>query len=158
MPIQLRPVRVGFVVDKFALGDVFIRVLKISSVSIIPPLLHTLLRHVAFSRNPNGRSLITVEKATHFANRGARDRKVPSLSSSLKGQGPQMTTGCANSMRFSIKAAPFLFHRYLKTSSGLYFSSRLASARASFPEIKMLGWADLKSTVFLEQWVLFLEE
>ena len=139
MPIQLRPVRVGFVVDKFALGDVFIRVLKISSVSIIPPLLHTHLRHVAFSRNPNGRSLITVEKATHFANRGARDRKVPSLSSSLKGQGPQMTTGCANSMRFSIKAAPFLFHRYLKTSSGLYFSSRLASARASFPEIKMLG-------------------
>jgi hypothetical protein len=85
MPIQLRPVRVGFVVDKFALGDVFIRALQISLVSIILPLLHAHLRHVAFSRKPNGRSLITFENATHFANQGAWDRKVPSLSSSLKG-------------------------------------------------------------------------
>jgi len=109
MPIQLRPVRVGFVVDKFALGDVSIRALQISSVSIIPPLLHTHLRHVAFSRKPNGRSLITVENAKHFANRGARDRKVPSLSSSVKGQGTHMTTGCANIMGFSVKAVAFLF-------------------------------------------------
>ena len=85
MPTQLRSVRVGFVADKFALGDVFIRALQISPVSIIPPLPHTHLRHVAFSRKPNGRRLITLENATHFANRGAWDRKVPTLSSFLKG-------------------------------------------------------------------------
>jgi hypothetical protein len=32
MPIQLRPVCVGFVVDKHALGDVFIRALQTSPV------------------------------------------------------------------------------------------------------------------------------
>jgi len=87
MPIQLRPVRVGFVVDKFAVGDVFIRALQISPVSIIPPLLHTHLRHIAFSRKPNGRSLITFENATHFANRGAWDKKSPVTFFVCKGLG-----------------------------------------------------------------------
>jgi hypothetical protein len=35
------PVHVGFVVDKVALGHFFIRFLRFSPVSIIPPLLHT---------------------------------------------------------------------------------------------------------------------
>jgi hypothetical protein len=35
-----RAVHVGFVVDKVALGRVFLRVLRVSHVSIIPPLLH----------------------------------------------------------------------------------------------------------------------
>ena len=36
-----RPVQVGFVVDKVALGLVFLRPLPSSSIRIIPPLLHT---------------------------------------------------------------------------------------------------------------------
>jgi hypothetical protein len=37
---QVGPCGVGFVVDKVALEQVFLRVLQFSSVSIIPPLLH----------------------------------------------------------------------------------------------------------------------
>jgi hypothetical protein len=36
-------IRVGFVVDKVALGQVFLRVLRFSPVNIIPPGLHTLV-------------------------------------------------------------------------------------------------------------------
>jgi hypothetical protein len=35
-----RPVHVGFVVDKVAMGQVFLQVLRYSPVSIVPPLLH----------------------------------------------------------------------------------------------------------------------
>ena len=38
-----RPVHVGFVVDKVALGQVSLRVCRFFPVSIIPPMLHTLL-------------------------------------------------------------------------------------------------------------------
>jgi hypothetical protein len=36
-----RPVYMGFVVNKVALGQVFLRVLHLSPVSIIPPMLHS---------------------------------------------------------------------------------------------------------------------
>jgi hypothetical protein len=38
--VDPRPVIVGFVVDKLALGQVFPRVLLISIVNFIPPVLH----------------------------------------------------------------------------------------------------------------------
>jgi hypothetical protein len=61
-----RSVRVRFVVDKLALGQAFVRVFRVSSVSIIPPLLHTHLNlHVTFTR-ANGRCLRTFQKAMLF--------------------------------------------------------------------------------------------
>jgi hypothetical protein len=41
-----RAVPVEFVVEKVALGQVFLRVLRFSSVNIIPPLLYALIYHV----------------------------------------------------------------------------------------------------------------
>lgn len=43
---DLRPVHVTFMLGQVALGQVFLRVLQFSSVSIIPPILHT---HLHFS-------------------------------------------------------------------------------------------------------------
>jgi hypothetical protein len=46
-----------FVVDKVPVEKVFLHVLLVSSVSIIPPILHTHLRlRVAVSRKTNGRN------------------------------------------------------------------------------------------------------
>jgi hypothetical protein len=39
-------IRVGFVVDKVALGHVFLRVLRFSPVSMIPPSFPTLIYHL----------------------------------------------------------------------------------------------------------------
>ena len=58
-----RSVRVIFVVDKAAFGQVFLRVLSFSSVSIIPPLLHTNLHLHAVLTRTKGRSLGTFQKA-----------------------------------------------------------------------------------------------
>jgi hypothetical protein len=40
--VRPRSVHVGFVVDKVALGQVFMRVLRLSPVNFIPPVLHYL--------------------------------------------------------------------------------------------------------------------
>ena len=64
---------VRFMVDKVALGEVFLGVLRFRSVSIIPPMLrararththtHTHLHlHVALTRRTNGRSVRTFQK------------------------------------------------------------------------------------------------
>jgi hypothetical protein len=42
--------RVGFVVDKVALGQVSLRVFRFHPVSIIPPWLSTLIYHVGFEQ------------------------------------------------------------------------------------------------------------
>jgi hypothetical protein len=48
-----------------ALGLIFLQLLLLSSVSTIPPKLHTHLHlHVAFTRSTNGHSLGTCQKAT----------------------------------------------------------------------------------------------
>ena len=62
-----RPVHERSVVDKVAVGQVYLRVLRFSPVSIIPPMLHTHLHlHVALNRRTKGRSLGTFEKAVFF--------------------------------------------------------------------------------------------
>ena len=38
---NVRPVHVGFLVGRVALGQVFVEVLWFSPVSVIPPMLHT---------------------------------------------------------------------------------------------------------------------
>jgi hypothetical protein len=53
---------VGFVVDKVALGKLFLSVLPFPPVSIIPPVLHTHLHlQVALTRRTNGPSLGTLK-------------------------------------------------------------------------------------------------
>ena len=73
-------VHVRFVVDKVTLGHVFLRLLRFSPVSIIPPLLRTHL-HIQFAviRRTNGRILGAFRKAVIFGNRGTLDRKEISL-------------------------------------------------------------------------------
>jgi len=67
------PQRLGFdpwsfhsisVVDKVALGQFFLRIFRVSPVSIIPPVLHTFLQlHIARNRRTSGRDLGTFQKA-----------------------------------------------------------------------------------------------
>jgi hypothetical protein len=65
-----------FVVDKVALGQILLRVLRCSSVGIFPPTLHTHLHiHVALTRRAKRRSLETFQKCA-LVNRGILDRKV----------------------------------------------------------------------------------
>jgi hypothetical protein len=45
---------VGFVVDKVALGQVFLRVLRLSRVNIIPPWLSILIYHLRINNRPVG--------------------------------------------------------------------------------------------------------
>ena len=53
-----RSVHVRFVANKVALGQVFLGVLRFSSVSIMPPMLHTDPHlHVVLTRRTNGRGL-----------------------------------------------------------------------------------------------------
>ena len=63
----------SYVVDRVALGNVFLRVLRFSPVNIIPPLPLALLHlHGARTRRTNGRSLGTFRKSsTLFENYGA---------------------------------------------------------------------------------------
>jgi hypothetical protein len=68
----------GFLMDQMALRQVFLRVPQFSTVSIIPPMLHTHLHlHVAFTRRTKGQILRTFQKAVY---RGVLERKVLSLS------------------------------------------------------------------------------
>jgi hypothetical protein len=74
-------VRVGFVMDKVALGQDFFCVLRFSPVSIIPPVLHThTYVHVVLIRRTNGRSVGPFKKQCSFGNRGALNRRVRGLS------------------------------------------------------------------------------
>jgi len=51
----------GFVVDTVALGQAIFRLLQLSTVNIIPPMLHThILLHAASTRRTNGRNLGTL--------------------------------------------------------------------------------------------------
>jgi hypothetical protein len=72
-----RSVHMGFVVDKVALGLVFLPVLQFSPVSIIPPMLHTHLHlHIALIRRRNGEVCEPTIKQCPLGNRGALARKV----------------------------------------------------------------------------------
>jgi hypothetical protein len=52
-------------------GTAFLRILRFSSVSILPPALHILIHvHIALTKT-NGRNLGTFQKAMSFGNRGA---------------------------------------------------------------------------------------
>jgi len=58
-----RLVDLRFVVDKVTLGLVFLRVLGVSIVNVIPPMLHSRLQiRVSVTRRRNGRSLGTFQK------------------------------------------------------------------------------------------------
>jgi hypothetical protein len=66
-----KSVYVRFLVDKAAVGAVFLRVLRSSPVIIIPPVLHTHLHlHTALTSKKKGRSQGTFQKAMLFASRG----------------------------------------------------------------------------------------
>ena len=62
--LDRRSMHVRFVVDRVALGQVFLPVIRFSLVSIIPSVLHTFFHlHVALTRRTNGRSVVTSRKA-----------------------------------------------------------------------------------------------
>ena len=68
--------------DKVALEQVFLRVLRFSPVSIIPPMLHTRLRlgvHVALTKGQTGNAWEPSKKQYPIGNREALDRKAFSL-------------------------------------------------------------------------------
>jgi len=59
------PVRVGFVVEKVALGQVFLQYFPFPLPVSFTPMLHSHLHlHVALARRTNGRNLGTFHKAT----------------------------------------------------------------------------------------------
>jgi hypothetical protein len=63
---------VRFVVDLAALGQIFLRMLQFSPVSIIPPVLHTHLHlQAARTGKTNGQSLGTLQKALVFLKSGS---------------------------------------------------------------------------------------
>jgi len=65
--VRTTPVHVRVLVDKVALGRVFLLVLRLYPVSIIPPMLHTHLHlQVGFTSSTNGRNLGTFQKAMLF--------------------------------------------------------------------------------------------
>jgi hypothetical protein len=62
-----RPARVRYVVDLFELVWVLLRVLRLYSVIVIPPMLHTHRHtHVAFTRKTNWTGLGTFQKSVRF--------------------------------------------------------------------------------------------
>jgi hypothetical protein len=70
---QLNPrsFHVRFVVDRVAMGQDFLRLLRFPPVSIIPSMIHTHLHlRVAFVRRTNKRSLETFEKTMFFSEIG----------------------------------------------------------------------------------------
>ena len=69
-----RLVNVVFVVDRVALGQVFLPVFRFSPVTILAPFLHTnLYLHVAVIRRTNGWSLGTCQQQYYFGNQGSQD-------------------------------------------------------------------------------------
>jgi hypothetical protein len=56
--------------EKVALGQVFLRVLGFSPVSIIPPMVHTHHLHAALTRRTKGQSFGTFQKAMVFRKAG----------------------------------------------------------------------------------------
>jgi hypothetical protein len=67
-----RSVHVRFVMDKVALGQVFLPVLRFPPVSVIPSVFHIHFHlHVALTRRTNGRSLGTFQKAVLFRKSGS---------------------------------------------------------------------------------------
>jgi hypothetical protein len=70
---------VKFVVEKVALGEEFLWVLRFSPLNIIPPVPHAHLHlHVNFIKT-NGQSLTTVKKQCSLRNLESLDRKVFSI-------------------------------------------------------------------------------
>jgi len=68
-------VHVIFVMDKVALKQGFLRVLRCSLVSIIPPMLHTHLQlHVVLSRT-NRRNLGNFQKQCYVGSQGVLEMK-----------------------------------------------------------------------------------
>ena len=69
-----RPVRLGFVVDKVPLGQVLLRVLLFSPVSIVPPMLHTNIYVVILSSEgqasekwePSKKAVLFQSQGTHI--------------------------------------------------------------------------------------------
>jgi hypothetical protein len=78
-------VYVGFVVDKVALGQVFLPVLQFSHVSMIPPMLHTHLHiNTTLIRRTSGRMLKVFKKPFLFGyqetlNGNSTMHRLPSL-------------------------------------------------------------------------------
>ena len=69
-----RLANVVFVVDRVALGQIFLPVLRFSPVTIIAAFLHThLYLDVAFIRRTNGEAMGTVQQQYYFGNRGSQD-------------------------------------------------------------------------------------
>ena len=62
-----RQVHAIFIMDTVKRGQIFLRVLRFSPVSIIPPVLHTHL-HVILTRRTNGQRLINFHKQCAFGN------------------------------------------------------------------------------------------
>jgi hypothetical protein len=80
----IRSVHVRLVVKKVALGQVFLRAVQFSPVSIIPPTLHTHLHlHVALTRRINRWAWEPSKKQCSSGYRGALDRNILSLLSAL---------------------------------------------------------------------------
>ena len=74
------PVYVRYVMDKGARGQVFLRALQFSPVTVIPQMLHSHLHlHTALTRMANGWSLGTLKKFFFVGIREALDREVLSL-------------------------------------------------------------------------------
>jgi hypothetical protein len=67
-----RSVRVRFVVDEVAMGQVSFRALRFSDVSEIPPMLHThLYLNIAITRRTNVRNLGNLRKAVLLRKSGS---------------------------------------------------------------------------------------
>ena len=121
----------GFVVDKVALGEVSIRVLQFSPLNNIPPILHNHLHlHVALSTRPNERSLETFENAMLFRKSGSMGSKSTFTFFAFKGLWSANGDWLRKWDAISGRGGDFPLRHYLKTSSGLYFSSRLLGARS----------------------------
>jgi hypothetical protein len=83
---DLGRVHVGFAVDKVALRQVFLRILRLSPTSFIPAMSQTHFHvHVDFTRT-DGRGLRSLKTQRCLGNRGASDRPVVSLFQPSKGQ------------------------------------------------------------------------
>jgi hypothetical protein len=65
-----------FIVDKVALGQVSLRVLRFAPVSIIPPMLHNHIDfNITFRRRTSGRSLGNLKKISALSDAGERWRE-----------------------------------------------------------------------------------
>jgi len=72
-----RPISLRFMMGKVALRNVFLRLLQLSAVSFIPPMVHTRLHlRVILIRRANGQSLEGFKKQCSFGNPDTLDKKV----------------------------------------------------------------------------------